>query len=55
MRMGERERERKSVGEPRYVAIYWVLFDDYDAKQNFHIFLLLLLIKLLYIVPQRQL
>lgn len=36
----------------RYEVIYWVLFDDYDAKQNFHIFLLLHLIKLLFIVPQ---
>lgn len=35
----------------RYAAIYWALFDEYDAKQNFHIFLLLLLIKLLFIVP----
>lgn len=36
----------------RYEVIHWVLFDDYDAKRNFHIFLLLLLIKLLFIVPQ---
>lgn len=36
----------------RYEVIYWVLFDGYDAKRNFHIFLLLLLIKLLFIVPQ---
>lgn len=36
----------------RYEVIYWVLFDDYDAKRNFHIFLLLLLVKLLFIVRQ---
>lgn len=37
-----------------YVPIYWVLFDENDAKQNFHIFLILFLIKLLFIVPQCQ-